>query len=147
MKKTFLKLSFAVVILLSVSSCKKNSSSKSKTELLTQKAWIQSNQETESGGSWQIDDGFASAEACDKDDQLIFRTDKTYEQNEGASKCDEAAAQVIEQGLWNFTDNETKLTFSGGIIIIDRLDENTLVFTLDAPDENTGLNYRATFRH
>jgi hypothetical protein len=146
MKKTFLKLSFAFFVLLLVSSCKKNSSSASKTELLTQKAWIQSNQETGSGGNWQIDPLFTSTEACDKDDQLVFKIDKTYEQNEGVSKCDETADQVIEQGAWNFGDNETKLSFSDGTVDIIQLDESTLQFTVPSP-LNANQYYRATFRH
>lgn len=146
MKKTFLKLSFVSFVLLFTLSCKKNSSSKSKTELLTQKAWVQSNQEIGSGGNWQTDPVFASTEACNKDDHFVFKADKTYEVNEGATKCDESAKDIIEQGNWNFEDNETKLNFSGGTVTLTQLDESTLIFTVPAP-QNSALSYRATFKH
>lgn len=140
MEKIFLKLSFASLVLLSILSCNKNSNSKSKTELLTQKAWIQSNIEVESEGNWQIDPEFASWEACEKDDQVIFKTNKTFEVNEGASICGEAAPEDSDHGLWEFMDNEIKLTINGQTGTINQLDEGTLIVTFD-------LDIRLTLTH
>lgn len=146
MKKTFLKLSFAVVVLLSVSSCKKSNNSKSRTELLTQKAWIISNSEIGSGENWATEEEFASWETCQKDDAIIFKTDKTIEVNQGASKCEEDEPQTLNEGSWDFADDETKLTLFGDTGTIDQLDENTLIVRGIEP-ENQNINYRWTFKH
>ena len=145
MKKPFLKLFFASFVLLFTFSCKKNGSSKSRTELLTQKAWIQSNQEIGIGGNWEVDPEFASLEACEKDDQIIFKTSKSIEVNEGTLKCEEAT-QVGTVGMWNLTDNDTKLTLNEETGSITQLDENVLIITGMA-DESTNANYRITFKH
>lgn len=140
MKKLFLKLSLASLVLLSILSCNKNSSAKSKTEFLTQKAWTQSNIEVQSEGNWQTDLKFALSEACDKDDQVIFKTNKTFEVNEGASICGEAAPEDTEHGVWELIDNETKLTINGQTGTINQLDEGTLIVTFD-------LDIRLTLTH
>lgn len=146
MKKAFFKLSFAFFALLSLSACNKNSNGQSRTELLTQKPWFQTNVEKGTAGNWKTDDDFTAMEACEKDDQTIFRVNKVYEVNEGASKCDASEEQIKEQGSWELKDDETKLTISGETGTIEKLDESTLIVTYSAT-QNGGLNYRFTLKH
>jgi hypothetical protein len=145
MKKTLFKLSCAAFVLLSVSSCKKSSSPKSKTELLTQKAWILTNSEEGSGNNWTTEAEFAASEACEKDDEFVFKTDKTFEVTEGATKCEDSGSGS-EQGTWNFEDNETKINWDSEIGTIDQLDEHTLILRGIEPN-GSDINYRFTFKH
>ncbi len=46
---------------------------------------------------------------CAKDDLLVFSADKTYERNEGATKCQTKDAQVYEKGTWELATNDTEL--------------------------------------
>lgn len=69
-----------------------------------------------SSKTWKIDKVFIDGndlssllEPCDLDDNFIFRSDFTYEENEGETKCDSADAQIGDTGVWAFADNETKL--------------------------------------
>lgn len=48
--------------------------------------------------------------ACTKDDVTNYKADKTYTEEEGATKCNPNDPQVFTTGTWTFTDNETKLT-------------------------------------
>lgn len=46
---------------------------------------------------------------CVRDDNMVFKTDKTYERNEGATKCRDKDPQVYETGSWEFNVGETEL--------------------------------------
>lgn len=88
-------------------SCKKDEDdAPSKTQLLT----------NGSSKTWKIDKIFFEGndftdllEPCDLDDNFIFKSDFTYEENEGETKCDSSASQIGDAGVWAFIDNETKL--------------------------------------
>ena len=55
---------------------------------------------------------FNQAKACSKDDILVFRADKTYEWNEGLSKCRDKDQQIYEKGTWEFNSSETEMTWN-----------------------------------
>lgn len=137
-------LSLMAVILLSLTlslaSCKKDAD-KSKTELLTQSSWKQTNSETLIGGSWVSD--WSTVDACDKDDLTTFKTDKTYQLTEGASKCDPTDPDLIDTGTWSFNSDETAIIVDGLSAPINALDNNTLVVTSDFG----GTSYRSTYGH
>jgi len=46
---------------------------------------------------------------CVRDDNMVFRTDKAYEWNEGLTKCRDKDPQVYETGTWGFSTDETEL--------------------------------------
>lgn len=78
----------------------------SKTELLagtTSKAWILTSSKI--NGTEVLN----QANTCTKDDNMVFRTNKTYEWNEGATKCRAQDAQVYETGTWEFNSGETEM--------------------------------------
>lgn len=139
----------AALILPSLSSCKKDSP-KSKTAFLTKANWKIVKSESRAGtGAW-VD--HTSSVPCEIDDYVVFRTNGTYESNEGATKCSPGDPQIIETGTWAFMTNETQLatTPSGStalVIDINQLDENTLVVVLSF--SNGGVTYydRTTFGH
>ncbi len=78
----------------------------SKTELLagtSSRAWILTSSKID--GSEVIN----QSPACTRDDNMVYRTNKTYEWNEGATKCRVNDAQIYETGTWEFNQNETEL--------------------------------------
>ncbi len=109
-----LSISFGTIL----TSCKKEdtaspttSSPATKTDHLTGKSWILKSAKlspTFSQAGVTIDDLFKTMEACDKDNIISFKTDKTYVTDEGAIKCDPKNPQT-ETGTWTFIDNETKI--------------------------------------
>ena len=94
----------SIAALLALSSCSKDDDPKaSKTELLTAKAWKQTKIKA-LGVEGEPD-------ACDKDDTYTFKTDKTFVQDEGATKCDSSDDQTTS-GTWKFNGDETIITVS-----------------------------------
>jgi hypothetical protein len=112
MKKLFL---FALVVS-TLSACKKDSeNSPSKTDLLTSKKWrITAETETSTvttTGSAPItttSNQYATTPACEKDNFTQFSTNKTFVEDEGASKCDPNDPQTTS-GTWDLPGDQTKL--------------------------------------
>ncbi len=126
MKKMLRTAACAAIAALALGACKK-SSSKSKTELLTQANWkIVAQQEKSSATAAWGANIYLAAPACEKDNFVTFKTPNVFELNEGATKCFAADPQ-IETGVWAFAENETKLNVDGDIATIVQLDEGTLV--------------------
>ena len=144
-KLTFKSILVLIVFSSLMFSCKKKNDQKSKTTLLTQKPWVYTKVEEKINTSAWVDD-FPTWANCEKDDQIIFRTNNTYEQNEGATKCDPSDPQIIDSGAWAFTNNETKITIYDELTI-DQLDENTLIVSQSEDYNGTTYSYRYTFKH
>jgi hypothetical protein len=145
-KIIFSTVSFLIMVFFF--SCKKDNDSKSKTQLLTQKSWLISNAEERTGTEpWSQDAGWSSSPACEKDDVTVFKTNFTYETNEGATKCNTSDPQIINSGTWAFSDNETKLNLDGDLLTIERLDETNLILTLSEVFLGTTYSFRITLRH
>lgn len=130
----------AVSMALAISSCKKDDDNNStpannnnsgggsnltKTEMLTAKKWKVVGLTV--GGS----DFYALFDDCDKDDTHEFKTDGTYINDEGATKCDPMDDQIISTDTWKFTDNETKIEYDGGTATIKELTETKMVLEGD----------------
>jgi len=131
MKKiTLMALALAFLI---VSSCKKEetkSETKSKTELLTAKAWKITAQTINPGvvvspNLPAVTDLFALYGPCQKDDTEKYNTGGTGVSDEGASKCDPTDPQS-ENFTWSFINNETQLKNDDQVFNIIQLDASTL---------------------
>jgi lipoprotein-anchoring transpeptidase ErfK/SrfK len=133
---TITTLAFAAIASLfaGTSSCTKpqqvNPPVKTKTELLTQKGWIQKSLKTKLNNDPWVDN-FASSLQCDRDNILTFTTAKTIILDNGAIKCDQADLQTFDAGTWAFSNNETSIymaepSSTGETSTIVTLDENTL---------------------
>ena len=104
----------AAALILSFGSCSKDtdegeggSGSTSKTGLLTSGGWvIESGTADFGGGTFNILDFM---DACDKDDIVFFKTDKTVLDDAGALKCDPSEPQTTDGGAWAFANNETQI--------------------------------------
>lgn len=149
--RTTLLSVLTAILLFGFVSCKKNDPEKSRTELLTQAGWKIVKDETRTGASGPWVDITSSYAACEKDDVLAFRTNLSFEFNEGATKCSPSDPQIITTGTWVFTTNETKINATSGgstdAIDVNQLDEGTLI--LFSSDVSGGITYysRSTYGH
>ena len=149
MKQIISKIFTAIIFSGILVSCKKGSSGiniSGNTKLLTQQEWKISKEEEKVNSDPYIDH-FPTVPACTRDDKYGFRTDGTYELNEGATKCNASDPQVIYNGTWQFTQNETKIKIDGNESTIEQLDNTTFIISgsyISVPDTNY---YRITFVH
>jgi hypothetical protein len=157
MKK--IALMIAALSFLTVSSCKKEDEkktttpAKSKTELLTAKAWKTTAMTINPGiaiipGGPVITDLFAFFDPCEKDDTEKFNTGGTGVSDEGATKCDPTDPQT-SNFTWSFSNNETKIVWDGELSDIMQLDETSAKFSqqfdgTDFPGGTAGTKYTLT---
>ncbi|KAB2914907.1 MAG: DUF5004 domain-containing protein [Bacteroidetes bacterium] len=142
--------------LLCFTACKKDEETstpqKTKSELLSAKPWkmtaLTVNPAINAGGT-MITDIYAQMQACDKDDVYSFKSDKTYTQEEGATKCDPNDPQVSEAGTWTFSSDEKQIvqTSSGSTesSTLVELTETKLVISNTETDGGITYTYTATF--
>jgi hypothetical protein len=127
------------VLLFLVLSCKKEDKALSRTKLLTQTSWVYSiiQHREKAGDPWL--DFLNTTPSCRRDDRLSFKTDGTYEVDNSSQKCTFSEQQIIENGKWRFSDNETKIT-----IIMDG--GTTTVWNINQLDESVlKVNFTRTF--
>jgi len=81
--------------------------------------------------------GSSPPEACDADDRLTFSVDGTFEQAEGAEKCDPDEEDIVT-GTWSFNADETDLNITTlGLTLsqdIIELTESRMVLRLEFLD-------------
>lgn len=126
--------------------CKKGSTVSGNMQLLTQQEW-RIIKEEEKVNSDPYVDYFPFVPACSQDDKYNFKTDGTYELNEGATKCNSSDPQIITTGTWQFTQNETRIRIDVNESAIDKLTNDTLRISgsyISNPDTNY---YRTTLVH
>lgn len=141
--KLAINLSIFTFLLFVFSSCNKEKV-KSKTDLLTQKAWKIQKLETKEGNNpWE--DDFPTWDACSKDDRYVFRANNTYEFNEGLTKCDPSDPQIIDTGTWSFTNNETKLLIDGDEFTIVSLTDSNLILSSQETVQGITFQIKITF--
>ena len=116
-KQIFLTVVLSIIIF--ISSCKKDEDvvpEPTKTELITEKSWVISDIKMSPGityGGLTFTDGSMFLEECVKDNKYTFNADHTTTMNEGETKCDETAEQEVQEGTWEFNEDETKMIFLG----------------------------------
>lgn len=153
MKKIITTLSIAATLF----ACKKdettkNTTTKTKTQLLTQKSWNDSliYSRTDTTKPWAILN--PPLMPCQLDDITTFTTANTYTIDEGTVKC--YSNQIVETGTWAFTNNEANLQFvrnlgSAGTQTQDwkilQLDENIFSYQYYYP--STGPYYKVIAKH
>lgn len=155
MKK--ITLLFIIASIVSLGACKKDEDNtsatpKTKSELLTAKPWKLSALTVSPAynvGGTMITDFYAQMQACDKDDIYSFKSDKTFTQEEGATKCDPNDPQVSDAGTWTFSSDEKQLvqTSSGSTessTIVDLTDSKMILSSTEVENGIT-YTYTATF--
>lgn len=101
--------SLCLLALLSVCGCSKKDST-SKTDLLTKGSWkVAAWTRTPGlGGTPGTFDFYSHFDPCEKDDYIAFSADGTFDQHNGALKCEPADPASI-RGTWHLSNEETKL--------------------------------------
>lgn len=88
---------------------------RSKADLLTAGTWKIVSDSISPGrvfsGPEAETDMYARYDVCERDDYHSFKSDGTYELNNGSQKCSPADPQKIS-GTWFFSDSDTKLNLS-----------------------------------
>ncbi|MBP6432377.1 MAG: hypothetical protein KA319_11480 [Ferruginibacter sp.] len=102
-------LSILAIAVVTLNSCYKGDSDKTRKELLTQGGWILQGKLTKAGTAVDFTDVTSSISTCKKDDIQSFNTTGQYGKSEGASKCNAGDPDVIATGTWEFLTNETEL--------------------------------------
>jgi len=146
-------LNHIAVLIVSLSlffaACSKSnsSSSKTKTELISQSSWKFSNAKV-SGA-----DVSAFLQTCQKDNILVFAAAGTGTLDEGATKCNSGDPQS-NPFTWNFATNETVLhvsavLFTGGSSDFDivSLTDTQLVLSQNITVSGSTQNAVVTFIH
>lgn len=138
------------------SSCKKDDPApvpKTKKELLILASWKLVKGEFRTSTSLPWTDGTSSVPVCQRDNVTTYKTDGSYEIDEGATKCTPTAPQMFETGNWVFQNNETELkttrTGSATSIIwgIEQISETSLILTGSGDLGGTTYFLRSTFGH
>lgn len=127
--------------LLILGSCQKddstNTTTKTKTELITLKAWKYNDAKIDADNNGTGDQAIPAGviEPCQTDNAITFTTNGSGTVDEGPTKCDATDPQSIPF-TWSFTNNETTLNFSsplfagfGGDFKIISLTETELVIS------------------
>jgi len=135
------------IIAVTFSSCRKDDDEKTPKDFLTEGQWKITDIELDPGietvpGLPPIKDvyNFVFTEDCQKDDLIIFNTDGTITEDEGALKCNPDDPQSVTENTWTMNEDETTInaTFFGldsGSADIIMLNENIFEFSTTAlPD-------------
>ena len=94
-----------------------------------------------------ITDLYAGNDACDNDDETIFKADGTGSQNEGATKCDPDGEQELGTFAWSFNATETEIRAFGDTLGLSELSETNMVVTTILIEDGTSYTVTSTFGH
>ena len=119
MKSVIYSVLFIFALTITISSCKKDESTKSAKEILTSKSWKVL--------SSKINGVAEVIEDCQKDDILSFALSGTYTYNVGTNKCD--ADETTYDGTWSLSANGKTITVDGELASVV-ITENQIKITL-----------------
>jgi hypothetical protein len=124
---------FAIAFLSTLESCKKDSESDSggetvsKSSLLSASGWVAKTAilKVPTGDL----DVYALMDECDKDNQIVFKSNKSFVKDAGSNKCDANELQTEDSGTWVFSNNETE------VVVTDKTEITTFkIITLTSSE-------------
>jgi hypothetical protein len=137
---------FLSVILVSCSK-KDNITTKSQTELLTQKSWKFEMYGLDENNNGVIEESENGMLACETDDVYTFNANGTGVYAGGALQCSIGEPPTIDFG-WTFSNNGTELAIFAAPEKINKLDENILeVYYIDQNSQGQPVKYIRRFQH
>ena len=149
--------SYCIVVLLGLLTlgCKKDKEEPSKTELLTNKNWIQTAYTVSPGvvvNGATVTDIYAQSQPCDRDDFIRFETPNVFKSDEGATKCTQTDPQTTT-GTWTFNGDNTILTVTAqgstspqSLNVQELTDSSLRLSYTQAAGTNPVITYTITFR-
>ncbi|HAV26517.1 MAG TPA: hypothetical protein DCX01_10105 [Bacteroidetes bacterium] len=124
---------------------------KTKTELLTLSPWILTgltvNPGIDDGDGNIITDFYAESDACDNDDEEVFKADGTGSYNEGATKCDPNDEQELGTFMWSFNTGQTILTQDGDPLTLSELTASKMMQTEIYTEDGVTYTFTYTYTH
>ena len=91
-------------------------------------------------------DLFGILKPCEKDDFEVYKTDGTWEYNEGPTKCDPSYPQAFSEP-WSFTANETNMFVGTVEHTILELTATTLKLRYSFEDSGITYTEEDTYSH
>ncbi len=141
--KHIVKMTFLLIGLVTVLSCKKDAKEQQRQTILLTKpsGWLMTKEELAVGDSdWQ---DVTDTNPFNADDILVFHPTFYWEWNEGELKLP-ADPQIISYGEWSFSDGAKKIKMSNG----DELEILELTTTsLQTKIKRSRGTFRYTFKH
>jgi hypothetical protein len=123
MKKNYLVfVSLAVICIFATTACKKSSSGKSKTEIVTTGTWKFDDMGADMNKDGSID--LSDIDECMEDNTVTFSANGSGSTNEGADICD--GSNQTDSWTWSFKNNESVIS-----IDIEELGDVTLLTLTD----------------
>jgi hypothetical protein len=147
LKATMKLLPLLFLVLLTANSCKKKNDQKSKTQLITERDWRVSEFKEKVSPATSWDNLLDGEPACNLDDRYVFKTNNSYENNEGPTKCDSSDPQVIGTGTWALIDSETKFSLDGQSYTIIELTNDKFVIEFSLTNAGTTYTVQVAFVH
>ena len=156
--KNFATYLLAAAVGLTTLGCSKKEEAPSKTELLTNKNWIETAATVSPGipvvtatGTTTVTDLHAQQKPCDLDDFIRFETPNVYKSDEGASKCNTADPQTTT-GTWVYNGDQTIITITsaGGTpssANVTELTDSSLKVSVSRTDATSGITYTYAFSY
>ncbi|MDB5226645.1 MAG: hypothetical protein JWN78_838 [Bacteroidota bacterium] len=152
-----LRISVAVLMIATLGCSKKDSDGGSqptaatKASLLVKSDWMIKTAQFKQQSATTWTDAIPLTSACQLDDHLVFRADKTYERNEGATKCVASNPFIYETGTWTFAQNETiiSMTYNGSPsdMTIESLDASALNVSFARTVSGIVYTYKVSYGH
>jgi hypothetical protein len=133
--KTIFTRSFALLLFSTFIFAGCSKTTKSKTELLTDKPWFLAYYGYDDNFNGNIDPAEDYMSACEEDNVFTFRTDGTLTEDEGANSCYSAIAYRYN---WYLSSDESSITIDGSTYTIKTLDNYNLE-VYSSYRTNTGL--------
>ena len=132
-------------------SCKKDSKSKTRTELLTNGSWHVTAYTVDpaidfDGDGTEETNEYAVMDECITDDRTTFFANGTGELDEGATKCSANDPQTVAL-TWTFDQSEEKLQVQGIEYLIESITENQLVLKEIEAISALTVTHLVTFSH
>lgn len=149
MKKLLLPVTLLSFTVLMLGACKK-SSSKSKTELLTQSAWKINAMGIDANMNGTIDNGESVMDDCQADNTYTFKTDGSGSTDEGANVC--GGEPQTSSFAWSFKSNETVInadndTFGGDFNISSLTDSEFKAYQDEDLGGGNTMRVLVIFKH
>ena len=88
-------------------------------------------------------DGYASFDACEKDNYTELRSPNIAIEDEGSTKCNASDPQQVRTGIWSLNAANTILTIDGEVGTI--LELTNSVLRVKASDASLGLEINTTY--
>lgn len=119
-------------------------------EILADNPWVYTTHTVEPGmiqGNFVITDLYAQLDSCDQDDIYSFSSTGVFNLEQGDIRCTPNADQIIDNGTWSVSSDETELlldfsTLDDDTYEISELDRKQMILLRKYTDN--GINFTET---